>query len=395
MKRPEVLLIFRTRFEECIAMLKGIAHFERTNNLWTTYHDDQAVAESDPKWLHNRSWQGVISRHTTSELASTCLKLKIPLVDLNDTDLFPGVPKIRPNNIQIGRLGAEHFLERGYQNFGFAGFSNLGWSGERRDGYIEALRRAGHNCRVFDVIFPGSTTPFWDDKQIEKLAAWLKELPRPIGVMACIDLRSQQLINAAHKTKILVPEEMAVLGTNNDTFRCEMTIPALSSVAPNAFQSGFRAASLLNDLLAGRKIDSFDQRIDPLGVVARHSTDILAIDDEKIAAAINFIRQNACQGVTVDQVAEHTHISRSLMETKFRKYISRSPQAEIRRVQVGKISQLLVDTELPLKRIAELTGFEYTEYMCVLFKRLIGCPPGEYRTKMQDKAVVRSIESGR
>jgi len=391
MNRPEVLLIFQPRFEECITMLKGIAHFERINNVWTVYHDDEAISETELKWFRNRKWQGVISRHTTPELASTCLELKIPLVDLNDVELFPGIPKVRPDNARIGQVGAEHFIERGYQNFGFAGFSNLGWSCERRDGFSEAIRDAGHSCSVLDVVYPGSKTQFCDDAQIEKLSSWLRELPRPIGIMACIDLRAQQLINAAHVCKILVPEEMAILGANNDTFRCELTIPALSSVAPNAFQSGFRAASLLDDMLVGRKIDSFNHRIEPLGVVTRLSTDILAIDDQTIAEAVNFIRQNACQGVTADQVAENSHISRSLLEKKFRQFIRRSPQAEIRRVKVSKISQLLIDTDLPLKRIAEMTGFEYTEYMCVLFKRMTGLPPGEYREKMQDKAVVRSM----
>jgi LacI family transcriptional regulator len=374
-------------------MLKGIAHFERTNNLWTIYHDDEALAETEPQWIRQRKWHGVISRHTTKGFAEVCTKLRIPLVDLNDVDPFPGIPKIRPDNNLIGQRGAEHFLERGYRNFGFAGFSNLGWSCERRDGFLEAVLRSGHKCSLFDVVFPGCTTPFWVEKQIEKLSLWLKGLAKPIGVMATFDLRAQQLINAAYDAGILVPEEIAVIGVNNDTHRCEMTVPAISSVAPNAFQSGFRAASLLNDMLAGRKIDKYDQRVEPLGVVARHSTDILAIDDEKIAAAVNFIRQNACGGLTADQVADHAHISRSLLEKKFRHYIGRSPQSEIRRMQIGKISQLLVDTDFPLKRIAELTGFDYTEYMCVLFKRMTGYPPGAFREKMQNKAIVRSIVS--
>ena len=369
-------------------MLKGIAHFERTHHVWTAFHDDQGISESDPKWIRSKKWQGVISRHTTPRMARDCVELKIPLVDLNDVEPYTDVPKLRPDNVSIGHLGAEHFIERGYQKFGFAGFANNLWSCERRDGFIEAVRLAGRESFLFDVQYPGDSTPFWEDEQIRKIAAWLRGLPKPIGVMACVDLRAQQVISAALSAGILVPEEVAVLGANNDTIRCELADPALSSVAPNAFQSGYRAAAMLRDLLSGRPPKSMDQRVEPVGVVTRHSTDVLAVEDRNVAAALSFIREHACRGITVEQVLQHAHASRSQMERKFREHIGRSPQAEIRRVQLRKIRQLLLETDFPLKRIAELTGFEHMEYMCVLFKRVTGSSPGSYRVKMQDKAVV-------
>jgi LacI family transcriptional regulator len=393
-KKPQVLLIFLTRFEETMAMLKGIAHFERTHHLWTAFHDDQAVSETDQRWLRSKKWQGVISRHTTPELAGTCTEMKLPLVDLNDVEPYPGIPKIRPDNVGIGHLGAEHFIERGYQNFGFAGFSNLLWSRERRDGFVEAVRLARRECAVFEVDYPGGTTPFWEEEEIRRLGEWLAGLPKPVGIMACVDLRAQQLVSAAHAAGILVPEEVAVLGANNDTIRCELADPALSSVAPNAFQSGYRAAALLRDLMAGRKPSSLDQRVEPLGVVTRHSTDMMAVEDRNVAAALSFIRERACSGITVDQVIKHAHASRSQIERKFRQHFGRSPQAEIRRIQLRKIRQLLLETDFPLKRIAELTGFEHMEYMCVLFKRATGLPPGVFRVRMQDKASISPPPDG-
>ena len=381
--RPQVLLVFLTRFEESMAMLKGIAHYERTHQIWAAFHDDQARTETEPHWLRAKKWHGVISRHTTPGLVQVCAELKIPLVDLNDVPLFPGVPKIRPDNVGLGHLGAEHFLERGHRHFGFSGFSNYEWSCERRDGFVEALKLAGRECDVFDVSYPGDLTPVWDVAQISTLAGWLKRLPKPAGVMACMDLRAQQLISAAQASGILIPEEVAILGVNNDPIRCELAYPPLSSVAPNAFQSGYRAAELLAELLAGGKPASYDQRVEPMGVVARQSTDVLAIDDRSVAAALSYIRERASHGITVDEVVRHVYSSRSQLEKKFRRHLGRSPQAEIRRVQVDKIRQLLVETDFPLKKIAELTGFEHVEYMCVLFKRIIGDSPGIYRKKMQ------------
>ena len=135
--------------------------------------------------------------------------------------------------------------------------------------------------------------------------------------------------------------------------------------------------------MAGRKPEGLDIRIEPVGVVTRHSTDILAIDDKSVAAALSFIREHACQGISVDQVLQHAFASRSQLEKKFRRCIGRSPQAEIRRVQVAKIRQLLAETDFPLKKIAELTGFEHVEYLCVVFKRVMGDSPGHYRKRVQ------------
>jgi len=362
-------------------MLKGVAHYERTHQLWTAFHDDQARVETDPAWLRSRHWDGVISRHTTENLVRACASLKIPLVDLNDMPPFPGVPKVRPDNIAIGHLAAEHLLERGFDNFGYTGFSNDGWSCERRDGFVEALRLAGKRCDVYDVNYAGDSVPGWASEQISGLSAWIQRLPKPAGVLACFDLRAQQILVAAHENNILVPEELAVLGVNNDPVCCELAFPPLSSVAPNAFLAGYRGAEVLASLIEGEPPESLDQRIEPIGVVTRPSTDVLAIDDRVLASALSFIRLNGCQGITVEQVMQHAHASRSQLEKKFRRHLGRSPQAEIRRVQFDKIKQLLVETDFPLKRIAELTGFDHMEYMCVVFKRLAGESPSTFRRR--------------
>lgn len=366
-------------------MLQGIAHFERNHQLWVAFLDDEARTERDPHWLRSKRWDGVISRHTTPALVQACKELKLPLVDLNDTPPFDKVPKIRPDNAGIGHLGAEHFIERGHRSFGFAGFTNEPWACERRSGFVEALRLAGHMCDVFEVEWPGDYTPTWETGQAAALSAWLKSLPKPAGVMGCNDLRAQQIITAAHASGILVPEEVAVLGANNEPIRCELAYPPLSSISPNAFQSGYRAAETLAALMAHRQPDSYDVRIEPIGVSTRPSTDVLAIDDKSVATALNYIRQKACLGVSVDEVVKNAHASRSQLEKKFRRHLGRSPQAEIRRVQVAKIKQLLVETDYPLKKIAEMAGFEHVEYMSVVFKRLTKDSPGGFRRNIAAK----------
>ncbi len=370
-------------------MLRGVAQYGRTHPHWAAYLDDEGRAEHDRNWLSNVRWRGVISRHTTSGLVAHCAELKIPLVDLNDVPKFPGIPKVRPDNIGLGHLGAEHLMERGFWHFGFCGFKNEPWSCERRDGFLEALRLAGRNSDVLDVEYPGQGSPEWDAEQKQVIARWLKELPKPAAVMACNDLRALEVMSGAQDAGLLVPEEVAVLGVNNDAIRCDLAYPALSSVAPNPFESGYRGAELLDRLMRGEDVADVDLRIEPVGVVARQSTDILAIEDRNVAAALSYIRSHACAGVTVDEVVRHAAASRSKLEKKFRRHIGRSPQAEIRRVQMDRVKQLLLETDYPLKAIAELAGFEHVEYMCVVFKRVSGESPGQFRKRAQASGVSR------
>lgn len=381
--RPQVLLIFLTTYEESLEMLRGIAHHGRSHRPWQTFLDDEARSVSEPSWLLSKHWDGIISRHTTPEIVRVCAEKKIPLVDVADCAVFPGVPKIRPDNLAIGHMGAEHFLEKGYREFAFAGFSNEEWSSTRRDGFAEAVALGGGTNRVFDVEYPGQLTPDWDEEQITLLAQWIADLPKPLGLMACNDMRALQVIAATQMLNMMVPEMVAVVGANNETIRCELSSPPLSSVATNAFQSGYRAADTLALILDGLAVPHLDVRIDPVGVISRHSTDALAIEDKNVVAALSYIRENACRGLTVTEVLHHAVATRSQLEKKFRRYLGRSPQAEIRRVQIAKIRQLLGETEFPLKKIAELTGFDHVEYMCYLFKRTMGVAPGAFRKKAQ------------
>lgn len=385
MSRPKILLVFLMRFEECARMLQGIVQHERSHRQWATFLDDEALAAKDPAFLRGEKWQGVICRHTTPALVKGCARLGIPLVDLNDSPPFPGVPKIRPNNAAIGHLAAEHFLERGFRHFAFCGFANEGWSCERRDGFTEALQLAGHRCDVLDLEYPGVITPDWNAAQTRLLAAWLRHLPRPCAVMACVDVRAFQVIAAAQYAGLHVPEEIALLGVNNDVMRCELSHPSLSSVALNAQQSGYQAAEVLDRMLRGEKVVDSDIRVDPIGVVTRLSTDILAVGDKNVSTALSFIREHACRGLSVDEVVAHASASRSQLEKKFRRFIGRSPQAEIRRVQLARVKELLSESDLPLKSIAGLTGFEHIEYLSVVFKRMTGESPGQYRKRTRPR----------
>lgn len=373
-------------------MLKGISCHQQSHRPWDVSLDDVAMTEADLSWLWSKKWDGVISRHTTPAMVKACMKLGLPLIDLDDSPPVPNVSKIRPDNMAIGHSAAEYFLERKFKNFAFCGVSNQTWSNERRDGFQEALTLAGRHSAIFEAGMSGGEAPSaWDANSPEVLAAWLKSLPRQVAVLACNDYCAAQTVRAAQVVGLEVPEEVAVLGVNNDVLRCELSNPPLSSVTVNAFQAGRQAAEHLDRLMAGETNDMINIRIEPAGVVTRKSTDILSMRDKDVATALNYIRQHACEGITVDQVLEHVFISRSQLEHKFRRYIGCSPQVEIRRVQIARICQLLVETDLPLKEISEQAGFGHVEYMSVVFKRVTGETPGHYRKSVQAQEQVKAL----
>lgn len=362
-------------------ILEGIARYQQSHQPWSVFLEQRELRAAPPPWLLEHRWDGMICRSTTAKLAQAFLRRKIPVVDLNDLYGGLGLPRIWSDMRAIGRLAAEHLLERGLRNFAFCGFRDETWSAERHAGFRQCVAEAGHSCALYESAWIGQQAPAWDQDQ-NRLGRWLQRLPKPVGVMACNDLRGQQVLNACHRVGVAVPEEAAVAGVDNEEVLCQLCEPPLSSVVPNPERIGYEAAALLDRLMAGERPPKEERLIAPLGVAARQSSDVLRIDDPDVAAAVSFIRQRACEGLSVTQVVEQVAVSRSLLERRFRKYLGRSPQAEIRLVQLKRVQQLLADTELSLEAIAKLAGYAHPEYMSVVFRRLTGQTPGAFRRQV-------------
>jgi LacI family transcriptional regulator len=214
------------------------------------------------------------------------------------------------------------------------------------------------------------------------LADWLRRLPKPVGVLACNDVRGQQVLNACRKAGLAVPDEVAVLGVDNSELVCNLSDPPLSSIDLNCERIGFEAAALLDRLLAGRRAKARTLLVEPRGIVTRQSTDVLAIDDAETAEAVRLIRTRACGGLTVRQLLASCSLSSSSLERRFTQLLGRTPKAEILRVKVQRVQELLAHTDLSLAAIAARTGFKYPEYMSYVFKQRVGMTAGQYRSRV-------------
>jgi LacI family transcriptional regulator len=359
----------------------GIADYVRDHGRWSILVEQHELGAMPPPWLLRQKWDGIISRPTTAALAKVFTRMRVPVVDLNDLHHNLGFPRLQSDNHAIGHLAAEHLRERGFINFGYCGFAAEAWAIERRDGFLAHLHSLGFSALTHETHWRGRNVLTWVNEQ-EQLIRWLNRLTRPVGIFACNDVRGRQVLEVCRRERITVPDRVAVLGVDNDELLCRMSDPPLSSVVPDAHRIGFEAAELLDALMADRNAPrSSVKSITPRGVVTRQSTDVLAIDDDDIAAALRFIHANACTGIRVSDVLRVFPMSRSLLERRFKECVGRSPHAEIRAVQIRKAAHLLEETDLPLKRIATQCGISHLEYLSYLFKRAFGQPPGMFRRR--------------
>jgi LacI family transcriptional regulator len=198
--------------------------------------------------------------------------------------------------------------------------------------------------------------------------------------MACYDIRARHVLDACRRVGLAVPDQVAVVGVDNDEFLCNLSDPPLSSVAPDTRRTGYEAAALLDRLMSGReKSRGQSTFVQPLGVVARRSTDVLALADPDVSAAVRFIREHACDGIAVKDVLDEVPLSRRVLEGRFRKLFGRTPHDEIARVRFERVRRLLRETSLPLAEVAQRSGFRNAEYLATAFRREFAMSPNDYR----------------
>ncbi len=371
---PKVALLFETKNAYARELLIGIGDYMLSHGPWSVHFAEPGPADRPPPWLSKWDGQGVIIRGENERIARAVEKLAVPVVDMTPSRLLPGAPWVKSDDGAIAHLAAQHFLERGFRHFAFCGDARFSWSNRRAEQFGLRIRAAGRDCHFYEPARSVSD----GHEDVEAIAAWLKRLPRPVAVFACYDNRGQQVLEACRRSGISVPEEVAVLGVDNDEVLCVLSPPPLSSVILNTRRTGWEAAALLSLMMKGEKLPSDAHLIPPLGIETRQSSDVLAIADPKIAAALRYIREHACEGLRVSDVLKHCPMARRALENRFKQLLGRTPRQEIVRVQLNRVKELLAGTELPVWEIADRTGFD-PEYLSVVFKQETGLAPSEYR----------------
>jgi LacI family transcriptional regulator len=309
----------------------------------------------------------------------------IPLVNLkssSDASLEPA--DVETDRIAIGRIAAEHLLERGFRQFAFIGIPGLAWSDRELAGFQQRLQEEGCSCAAFPWNRDDVKT-YRDggaSEVIDSIAGWLTDLKKPLGVLSADDYLGIQVLNGCQHASIPVPDAVAVVGVDNEETICRLGYPPLSSVAPNDVKIGRAAAELLDRLMSGEETGyGAALSIPPLDVITRHSTDVTATSCPVVSQAMFFIRQHCTEGINVRDVVQHLRVSRSVIQRSFRKELNRSVYEVILAQRLQHVKELLRDSKLPLSEIAERSGFKHVEHMNNLFKQKTGSSLTSYRSK--------------
>jgi LacI family transcriptional regulator len=382
--RRHVALLLETSRSYGRDLLAGMNRYIAEHEHWSLFLELRALDSQVPRWLASWKGDGIIARTGSAAMADAIAATGLPGVELRASKIPHGLPFVGCDNSEIGQIVADHFIENGFRNFAIFHLDTERYFEERRDNFRGYLAGRGHTCLEHHALNNGERPLNWERHQAD-VADWVASLPKPVGILACTDQLGFWLLDACRRAGLAVPEEVAVVGVENDETLCTMAQPQLSSVAFDGERVGYEAAALLDRMMAGEPPPSEPVLFPTRGLVVRQSSDIMAIEDPEIAAALRFIREHASHGINVADILKHVGLSRSLLERRMRLAIGRTPHEEITRVRFSRVQHLLVDTELSLAAIANRCGFEHPQYMAESFKKHFGITPGAYRASRRPK----------
>lgn len=361
-------------------LIGGVQRYSREVGGWQLFVEPRGV-EQRLRWLPE-GWQGdgVIARVGFPELAAQLKGLQLPVINVSGIELA-GVdfPRVMTDQDAVAKMAAEHLLERGFRDFAYFILEGVSYVEAHYRAFAKVLAKAGCSCSVFKAPPNLGAEPDWN-LDIGRLGKWLSDLPKPLAVFGWSASSARELLYACDAAGLSVPMEVAVLSGSDDDLFCEISTVPISAIRLPAGEIGYRAARALDRMMRkpGAKPPA-DVHIPPLGISVRQSTDTLALRDEVVVKALQFIRSEAACAVTVEEVARHSGICRRSLEMRFRAALGFSPATEIRRLRLKRAIELLRLSNMPIGEVATRSGFRSGEYMSASFRKHLGTYPSSYR----------------
>ena len=299
---------------------------------------------------------------------------------------FTTIPNITGPHFLAGKMGAEYFAKKGFRHFAFYGTRDVVWSDERMQGFRETVRAANPSF-TFSALCKNTQNALWD-YDTNQLVTWLQSLPKPVAIMACDDNHAYHITEACQQGeggggggRLRIPDDIAVLGVDNDETICRLSSPNLSSLNQNIEQGGYDVAQLIDRILRDPATPREDVMVQPTHIVTRQSTDIYANNDQHIAEVLKYIHENISQKITVDELVELVPLSRRLLETRFKRSMGTSIYDYILQTRIEKVAQLLCEGMSVSEAAIEL-GFSDIKNLSRMFRQQRGMTPSEYRREI-------------
>lgn len=377
----KVVLLINPSRKYTQGILSGIAKYSRFRGMWNFYRPLYYREKKDKKNLlqimEDLKPDGILMREPPE--IDKIIKMNIPTVIFPYTrETFPKVANVIVDHIAVGEMAARHFLDRRHRHFAYIGFEDWWWSLKRKEGFQQTLQQAG-----YEILTYSSATkkkPKWSDELLQ-VADWIRSLPKPIAVMGCNDDRGGLVIEACKIANVIVPDEVSVIGVDNDQLICDLCNPPLSSISLSLEKSGYEAAKLLDQLMSKKLEIPHNIHIVPTHVATRQSSDIFAIYDKEVATALRFIQNNIKKNLCVSDVVDNMTLSRRVLEKRFRKSLDKSIHSEIKQNRINLMEQLLCDTNMSIMEIAHELNFNDVTHFSRYFRREKGLSPNKYRKK--------------
>lgn len=375
---------------------RGLASFAETREDWLILPHERPELDELPDWLKKSRVDGIIAYIPNQKLYRRISALGVPTVDVHGRCRTPVIPIIESDAQVIADRAVQFFLKSGFENLAYCGYPSVFFSDQREEAFRAQTAKLG---RAMHVYAPSSHKRVGGDLyQFEKgtatheaeLATWLRALPKPVAILACNDIRGQQVINACREAEIRMPEEVAVLGVDNDEIICRLCRPTLSTIEPDVEQIGYMAGELIAAQMEGKSVEQSYQ-VSPRRVVERQSTDTIVTSHPVVVKALRLIRDLDCAEVSVEQICEAARTSRSTLDKLFLLHLGRSITGEMTRIRVQRSQNMLSGSDLPLAEIARRCGFSSATYFCRFFKRITAQTPDAYRQAWRG---TRKLEDG-
>lgn len=373
----KIILLIETSWAYGRGLLSGIARYSKMNGLWAVHRENRMLEDALPELLKMDA-DGMILRGSPDPKVHKLLDTGIPSIILHYDKEYPQIPTVKTNNASVSELAFSHLLDRGIKKFAFCGLDEQ-WSHERQKAFSNIVLNSDYEYHAFKLA-ESPQDRIWG-KELPLMIEWLKGLPKPIGIMACNDDRAMQIMEACQLAEIDIPEKVALIGCDDDEFVCNLSNPTLTSISLNTEKAGFEAASLLNSMITGRNTDTNNIVVQATRVNMRQSTDLFAIDDSDVLAAVKYIRSHSQEPIQVSDVVDAAMVSRRNLQQKFKNLLGHSIYDEIRKARTQQIVEMLVNTALPISKIARELGFPGIEHVSRFFKHEKGISPQEYRKK--------------
>jgi len=382
-KAHRVALLFHASKSYDREVIAGIGSYvNQTRVAWDLFLEEDFRFRLDG--IEDWAGDGLIADFDDPQVCQALSAMQLPIVAVGgsyaDDSRYPGnVSYVATDNRRLVELAFEHLVESGLSRFACYSLpeSPLNrWAQERE----RAFERLTQGFDLPAVVHRGLATsaPTWNSAA-HQLMDWLRALPKPIGIIAVTDARARQVLQACIMAGLAVPEEVAIVGIDNDTLGQQLTRIPLTSVSQGTHEMGRTAAQLLHQMLDGAPLQAQRIVVPPAGLQQRESSRREAPHGPRVMRALQFIRQYACQGIKTEQVAAHLRLSRSSLEACFRRELGRSVHDEIIAYKLSRARTLLEDPQFPASEVARQTGFGTGQYLNAVFKRELGLTPGEHR----------------